>query len=61
VDEERLSTHQLLARLVQAADNASANLERLCLLRQHELGVEIRYQDGDPYVSKGPEKSNSDA
>jgi hypothetical protein len=30
----------------------SAELERLRILKEYELGVEIRYEDGDPYVHR---------
>lgn len=29
----------------------AAELERLRILREYELGVEIRYEGGDPYVA----------
>jgi hypothetical protein len=30
----------------------STELERLRILKEYELGVEIRYEDGDPYVHR---------
>jgi hypothetical protein len=41
---------QLMSRLLEAAENAALELERLRLLKEHELGVRIEYSDGDPYV-----------
>jgi hypothetical protein len=56
VDERNLEVRQ-----VQALENIATYLERLELLREYELGVRVEYDHGDPYVSKGPEKSDRDA
>jgi hypothetical protein len=41
---------QRMLRLVDACENIAAELERLRLLKEHELGVRVEHADGDPYV-----------
>jgi hypothetical protein len=41
---------QRLRRLVHACENIATELERLRLLKEHELGVRVEYVGGDPYV-----------
>jgi hypothetical protein len=41
---------QRLRRLVHACENIATELERLRLLKEHELGVRVEYDGGDPYV-----------
>jgi hypothetical protein len=44
-----------ILRLVDAAENIAAELERLRLLREFELGVRVEYSDGNPYVKVSEE------
>ena len=39
-------------RLVDALESVAAELERLRLLKEHELGVTVEYWRGDPYVAE---------
>jgi hypothetical protein len=44
-----------LFRLVDAAELIAAELERLRVLKEHELGVQLEYSKdgGEPYVPTG--------
>jgi hypothetical protein len=44
---------QRMLRLVDACENIAAELERLRLLKEHELGARVEHEDGDPYVKVG--------
>jgi hypothetical protein len=44
---------QRMLRLVEACKNIATELERLRLLKEHELGVRVEHEDGDPYVKVG--------
>jgi hypothetical protein len=37
-------------RTIDALENIAAELERLRLLKEHELGARVEYSGGDPYV-----------
>jgi hypothetical protein len=41
---------QRMLRLVEACENIATELERLRLLKEHELGVRIEHAHGDPNV-----------
>ena len=38
------------SRLLDALENIALELERLRMLKEHELNVRIEYADGDPQV-----------
>jgi hypothetical protein len=38
------------ARTLDALELIAAELERLRLLQEHELGVRIEHEEGDPFV-----------
>jgi hypothetical protein len=38
-------------RIIETLDIIAAELERLRILKEHELGVRIAYEEGDPYVA----------
>jgi hypothetical protein len=40
-----------MERIAETLEVIAAELERLRLLREHELGVRVEYEEGDPYVS----------
>jgi hypothetical protein len=44
-----MNQEELMLRIVDALDNAAAELERLVLLREYELGVRVVYNH-DPNV-----------
>lgn len=48
----------LAPRLLEAVENIATELERLRMLREHELEAEIKYDQGDPYV-EGPDEGHS--
>jgi hypothetical protein len=50
MERGEMNEAQLMSRLLEAAENAALELERLRLLNEHELGVRLEYSDGDPYV-----------
>jgi hypothetical protein len=41
-------------RLIDALEVIAAELERLRILKEHELGVHLEYDEGDPYVPVQP-------
>ncbi len=45
-----------LGRAVDALENIAAEMERLRVLREYELGVRLEHNaDGEPYVPEGEE------
>ncbi len=45
---------QELNRIMETLENIAAELERLRILKEHELGVRVEYEGGDPYVPAAP-------
>jgi hypothetical protein len=41
-------------RIIEDLDNIVAELERLRILKEHELGVRVEYEEGDPYIPAQP-------
>jgi hypothetical protein len=39
-----------MKRIVDALEVIAAQLEQLRILKEHELGVRVEYEGGDPYV-----------
>ena len=40
-----------ILRMTAALESIAAELERLRMLKEYELGVRIEYEDGDPYIA----------
>jgi hypothetical protein len=47
-----MDERNLQARMIDGIENIAAELERLRLLREYELGVEVKYEAGAPYVEQ---------
>ena len=43
-----------LRRLLDACENAASELERLRMLKEYELSVAVKYDNGDPYLEERP-------
>lgn len=43
-----------LRRLLDACENAASELESLRMLREHELGVSVGYENDTPYIQERP-------
>jgi hypothetical protein len=44
----------LMLRLMHACENAASELESLRMLREHELGVSVGYENDTPYIQERP-------
>ena len=45
-----------LRRMLDALENIGIELERLRVLKEHELGVHVEHGDGGPYVPRDLEE-----
>ena len=43
-----------IGRMAEALEIIAAELERLRILKEHELGARVEYEEGDPYVLAQP-------
>jgi len=48
--QERMRVDWPTRRTIDALEGIALRLEELVLLKEHELGVRVEYEDGNPYV-----------